>query len=510
MKKMPLFLFLLLSLLTLCRCAPYEQANQAITQTALDIQRAKQPPVQPQPIVVTKSGYYVSPKPIHPRSPTPKWLKRRVVLQAKDMPFSSLVDRLLRQTGKTATYDDSVKPMRLVSMNYSGSIQGALKALAAKTRYAYALSGDEVNWSAFVNKTFNISFMPGTSTYLVGRSKEGSDSSASSASFSGEGSAARGKSMLDEKQFSNLKGELSVWRDLTRTLNELKSPEGRVIVSESTTSVTVHDHPANVDAMKAYIDKLNATLSKEVSIKVQVLEVALNKAFNLGIDWDVLSKEIWDSTDLRITGSLGSAADLVATNVIRNSGASGTANVSVGKSFLRALTKQGRVRVVTKPEVVTMNDQIAAIRITQNTGYVQSVSSTVTGTAGNITTSITPGNVTDGLTLYILPKIQGNKVYMQISSVLSNLESLQNISVPNRSNADAFSAVEVPKVAEKSFNQRSVVTSGATLIIAGYKQLRDAVDNTKLFGVSALGGKGAESRNVETLVLITPTILRNN
>lgn len=59
----------------------------------------------------------------------------------------------------------------------------------------------------------------------------------------------------------------------------------------------------------------------------------------------------------------------------------------------------------------------------------------------------------------------------------------------------------------QNFNQRTVVSSGATLVIAGFQQLKDQTDRNQLAGIQPLGGIGAAHSNVQTLVLITPTIL---
>ncbi len=324
---------------------------------------------------------------------------------------------------------------------------------------------------------------------------------------------------MDDQQYSNLQGHLSVWRDLRNTLHQLKSKDGRVIISESTTTVTASDHPANIRAMSKYIASLNKNLSQQVAIRIQVLDIELSKDFNLGINWNLVAKMVHHSIpDLALSGNLSTATNLVANNIIDRGGNSGLAGFRVGdeggsNALVNALSQQGKLRVVTKPEVVTMNNQIASIRITQDTGYIESVNQSYA--ENYVTTSITPGTVTDGFTLYLLPKIQGNKVYMQISSTISNLVKLDKQStIPtgvtaNSTSNNQYNAIEVPTIAEKVFNQRSVVRSGSTLIIAGYKRLRDQTSNAKLFGIDGLGSKGAKTKNVETLVLITPTILRS-
>ena len=57
------------------------------------------------------------------------------------------------------------------------------------------------------------------------------------------------------------------------------SPDGKVMVSESTTSVTVRDRPGNVQLVEQFIANINKNLSKQVLVKVQVLEVNLENSF---------------------------------------------------------------------------------------------------------------------------------------------------------------------------------------------------------------------------------------
>lgn len=517
MKTKYLFLFVTVSafaVLTGCASSTYKKAKLDYDQTAKRIHTAEKKAQTEESPVVVKQGYYVDTRPMQLEK-EPAWLKRRVSLTAHKMPLSILMQRLMRHTDINVTYDNTVQPHQLVSLNYSGSLRGALRNIAAQIDAQYHLDKNTLEWSGLVTETFDISFMPGASNYLVGRTRNSNNNQDNQ--YSGKGTHI---SRIDDQQYSNLEGRLSIWHDLRETLDELKSKEGRVIISESTTTVTVNDHPSNVRSMEKYIARLNKSLSQEVAIRIEVLDIRLNKDFNLGINWNLVAKDIAKNVpDFRLAGNLATATNLVARNLVGRDENSAVASLNIGKlngtqSIINALSKQGQLRVVTKPEVVTMNNQMASIRITQDTGYIESVNQSYA--ENYVTTSITPGTVTDGFTLYILPKIQGNKVYMQISSTIANLERLDKQStIPagvaaNKSTNNQYNAIEVPIIAEKMFNQRSVVLSGNTLIIAGYKRLRDQTASTKLFGTDALGGKGAKTENVETLVLITPTILRMN
>lgn len=498
----------LVILLLLNSCATYKQAATHVSTTQHEIQHDKNKYATTAPAVVVKEGYYVDTQPVSLQQP-PAWLQKNITLQANQMPFSMLMARLLRDSNVSAATDKSINSQQLVTMNYSGTVQGALDQLAAQTHYYYSLSAHQVNWSAFETRTFNISFMPGTSSYLVGQSQAGQQS----LNTSGNNAT---KDHLNDQQYSTMQGQLSVWHDIRSTLDQMKSKQGAVFVSESTSSVTVTDYPDNLKTMSAYLKKINQTLSKQVLVKVQVLEINLNQDSNYGINWQSVANVLKHS--IKFSGNLASGTNLMATNLLQKGSATtgGTIQFGDNGSLISALDQQGKVRVVTKPEVVTMNDQIASMRITQDTGYIQSVNTSRADTY--ISTSITPGTITDGFTLYVLPRIQGNKVYMQISSRIASLVALQKESTePDnvasgdvKLNNQQFSAIELPTVAAKEFNQRSIIESGSTLIIAGYKRLRDQVKSAKYFGVGPLGGKGAQSDNVETLVLITPVILKSN
>jgi len=315
--------------------------------------------------------------------------------------------------------------------------------------------------------------------------------------------------LTQSNQSSSLQASnLSIWNDLEKTLNQLKSKEGQIMVSESTTTVTVRDHVQNVAAMAKYIKSLNALLSREVLVRVTVLEVELDDAFSAGVNWGLVSKVLQQR--IVIGGNMATDAQ-----VIGNASSSGSslqgATLTIGENsqtIINALGQQGKVRVVTQPQVVTMNDQVASIRITQNTGYLQSVSTTVFD--NNATSALTPGSITDGFILYVLPKIQDNRVYMQISSSLSTLEGIttQTNQPTGATSNSSYQTIQTPTISDKQFNQRSVIDSGATLVIAGYKQLKDQTAQSSFFGVDQLGGKGSNSQNIQTLVLITPTILQ--
>ena len=433
----------------------------------------------------------------------PRWLKQHVELHGRDLPFSFYTDRLLKHTPAFVSFAPDVRRDRSLSLSYSGNIEGALKALAARTGYAYTLDENTVTWSAFVTRTFDISFMPGDSSYLLGQNNN-----------MHYRDAANQVGNHDNMQYSTLAGHLSVWNDLRKTLQQLRSKEGKVSVSQATTTVTVYDRPSRVHTIAHYLQVLNDTLSREVALEVQVLEVKLNRGYNYGVNWKLVRDAV-DGLRMGAEGAVGSPVTLTALGANTAQSAAGFILKAKPNSawagtdmLVNALSQQGKVSTVTRPRVVTLNNQVAEIDINEQRGYLRQVSVTTAGNPSATTTALTPGTIKTGFTLFILPKIYKRNVFLQLSSTISNLLNISTVTSSTGTDSSNSSQIQLPTVTEKRFNQRSLVPSGATLVLAGFKQLKNEANHTAMFHLTALGGRGVQQDNTETIVLITPTIIK--
>jgi len=150
------------------------------------------------------------------------------------------------------------------------------------------------------------------------------------------------------------------------------------------------------------------------------------------------------------------------------------------------------------------------IRIVRSEGYAASVeNTTLTGSGtnttniGTVTSQITPGTVITGLTLYILPKILKNNIYLQVNADLSTNDGFKTFG-PQNADGQVTQQIQLPNITEKHFNQRSMIKSGDTLILSGFRQVSNRANAQQLLNSQALGGKGSEEINRETIVLITP------
>lgn len=478
---------------------------------------------KPLPSLVVNQGLYVDKTPISlTREPT--WLKNRIVLRGEDLPFSYYSRTIANGGGRyiLTRFQVGLDEGPKFSMNYSGTVRGALDLLASKAGYVYSVSGNNVYWQAFVTRTYDIAFMPGSADYMMGSTGAGSTASSTNTPTGGTSTSA----VIDtssSSQFSNLKGTLSVWKDVQDSIKQLMSPDGKVMVSEATTSVTVRDRPSNVALIGKFISNLNNNLSKQVLVKVQVIDITLSAGYNYGINWNIIQRFIGGGgTNLILNSQEGVPISLTALGA--NPTGTGTFGISQTNptaltgynALINALTQQGKVSVISEPRVICLNNQVSAVRILTQVGYLAAVTNTTVGGtvtgASTVSSALTPGSLTTGLILYILPKIINNKIIMQVNADLSTSNGITAFSSqtggpPPASGGAAGSVIDVPNLTQKQFNQRSIIGSGDTLILAGFRQIQNTANATQQFDIQALGGKGAAQNNVETVVLITPVIL---
>jgi MSHA biogenesis protein MshL len=521
LKKWIVFVFAVAFMLSACNSPVYNQTENNIADVKLRSKAMRNKSdydAAVKPSLVMKKGLYVDDTPISLYK-NPSWLKEHIVIKGDALPFSFFSRTISSAAGSRilTKYQVGLDSATRVSLNYSGTVRGALDLLASKSGFVYSIEGNYIYWQAFISKTFDIAFMPGGTDYLVGRKSSGG-----AAAGGAGGVQVQNFTQTDTDQFSNMGGKLSIWKDLGTTIQQMLSPEGKVMVSEATTSVTVKDRPTNVALVSQYISNLNSKLSKQVLVKIQILQVDLSSTFDMGINWQIVANSFHNSPFV-LNASYGTPISL--TNAFVNqTGLPGTVGGPFGAQkgappapqfgtvgngkipsytmLLNALNQQGKTSVVTEPRVVCLNNQVSVIRITRQEGYVQSIQNTTlagtTGTAptSTVTSQITPGNIITGVTLYILPKVLGKKIYMQVNADLSVKEGIVD-----------FGGVQLPTVDSKNFNQRSVIRSGETLILSGFRQLVNSARATQFLKSQALGGKGSQQVSSETIVLITPILL---
>lgn len=416
------------------------------------------------------------------------WQRKKVEVHAYQQPLADIMNILTQGSNVSVSYNDKTN-LSLININYKGTVAGALHQLMMKNNLYYSIQGSQKNtiqWSATQTKTFNIAYLPGTTSFNLG----GSSTSSSSDSPNSNNST------------SSLKGNVSVWGDIEKSINLLLSAKGKIIVNQSSGTITVNDKPLNIEKISKVVAKFNATLSKRVIIRIKILEVQLNKQHQYGIDWNIVYKGV------SLANLSGNALTSIASLSTGQNSTSSKSNWAGTAGLINALDKQGKTAIVDEPTITSLNNLPSTISVTDKKAYIKSIETTTSGYGLDPVTNYTvnPANVITGLKMTLIPHIQDGKVYLSIDGSLSTLQNLTNVSVGAQGSANAIS-IQLPETNAKAFNQRVMVPNNHVIVLSGLRTSNNKYDQSKNFQLGVLGSNSDQINNKELVVLIEPTII---
>lgn len=379
-----------------------------------------------------------------------------------------------------------------IALSYKGDVKGMLDAAANAMRasWRYEEHAHRVVFFRYLTKTFRLSMVPGTAE---------STSTVSTSSGSGQGGGSGGSQAT-----SKFGGNLSVWKSVEDAIKTMLSSHGAYNVSEATGMITVRDVPDVVQRVEEFIKNLNEGFAKQVTFDVKVYRVEDVKGDLRGINWNSLFQSAGMNLnvttprpDVTVNGLASAILSIPDTAV-------GSLRHWVGSQFfLDSLSKIGRTSIVTSTTLQTVNNQPVPIRIGRKIAYLKESQQSAIQGAGT-TVTLSPGEVDVGFTMQILPHIQrnGRDMLVQIMMTLSNLDSMESFS-------SGGSTIQLPQVSSRDFMQRVWMTSGQTLVLAGFENAEGTEEKSGIIDARAWpigGSENAKSKKDSIVIVITPTV----
>lgn len=231
----------------------------------------------------------------------------------------------------------------------------------------------------------------------------------------------------------------------------------------------------------------------QVLIQVLLVEVQLDDSLDLGIDWSLQGSaggsRVATGTDFGVEGEIASLG-----------GFSVAVSGSDFNLFLRALRSQGRVEVLSRPQILASDNETATIDIGQEVPIVTNVRETEEGT---LLSTITYRDV--GILLEVTPRINPEGfVRLDVKPEISSI-SEETVSIAGES-----ATVLDSRTAETTVT----VQDGHTIVIGGLitNQTTELEDKVPLLGdIPGLGWLFKEIREVEDrrelLIILTPHVM---
>jgi type IVB pilus formation R64 PilN family outer membrane protein len=281
----------------------------------------------------------------------------------------------------------------------------------------------------------------------------------------------------------------------------LKSEEGRLTLDKSTTSIVVRDFPENVRRIKDYITTQNARITAQAVFDIMIIDYIKTSGdevtFNIDlIRNDLASAGIQSLTTGFASSLIGSITPTVLTYTRKEGKYAGAS------AILAALKSRGAVLNVINPSLIVTNNRISKIVDSSDRAYLASAGSSQTANVGQ-TAILTPGIVKTGLKLWALADInlKDDSIMAKVANSFSDLVDISTAS-------SGGSTIQTPSTSTNEFDQTFFMHDGETILLGGLGTNRQEVtENTG--GALGIGGeKGVKYIETETLILITPRIIR--
>jgi general secretion pathway protein D len=313
---------------------------------------------------------------------------------------------------------------------------------------------------------------------------------------------------------SNLDAGATIWADV------------------ATNALIITAPPKIMKSLMAVIDKLDIRRA-QVQVEALIVEIDVNKSSNLGVQW-ILYGQGNTTVPAAVTNFPGSATpgivDLaaaalsggVSTATSAATGASAISSSTIGTgatlavgrfqstgtnfaAIIQALRSDGSSNIISTPSLITMNNEEAEVKVTQEIPLITgSYSSSTASTNGTTSPFTTIQREEVGTILKVTPHInEGNSVQLKIEQ------------------EDSSPGAKLTNSADISTNKRSIKTTvliedGGIIVLGGLMSdtVTESEDRVPVLGAIPLLGNLFKNRSgsrqkKNLLVFIRPKILRD-
>lgn len=298
----------------------------------------------------------------------------------------------------------------------------------------------------------------------------------------------------------------SLYGIISKNIKEMLTKKGKYFINRKDGLIWVKDRVSNVIAISKYIKAINKFLSKQVFLKVEVIDVSLSKGFQTGINWNLLFNQAFKANAFG-ANTVSVSAQLASGDNINNVPYIGFTGSGNSGAILNALKTQGTVNVISQPRLVLMDGQTRLISSGTITPYISSIQTMALSLSQTETYPVI-SQVQTGLSISFTPHInfKNGSVSVTLSLIDNSITGYQSFSI----SGESFSN---PVIESKSFSDTVNVKSGSTILVGG---ILTTDKSTNTYGIPLLSkipfignlfkSVNNTSQKEDLLIMLTPKI----
>lgn len=283
------------------------------------------------------------------------------------------------------------------------------------------------------------------------------------------------------------------------------TPLGADLITSPASRLLVLYHPANPGQLARVRNLLNDYIdrpARQIFVEGMVLEISEDGLDDLGIEWQFREGPIDLLLGKLVAGGLTDTLDFsrdTARDVPRD-----------WSARIRALVREGKAEILSRPSVLTMDNRQATIRVGEDIPIATSQEGTNTGSNK---LSFAFQYIPTGILLNVRPRIseRGNEVSMLIDTIVSAVVPGRDLEI--RSTNDELLA-SAPTISTRRVQTYARIDNNTPFIIGGLvsRDLTITKDKVPLLGDLPLVGvlfraEKTERLKREVIIVLTPYVL---
>jgi len=404
-------------------------------------------------------------------------------LQARKTPVGDVLLALFKDSDINLLIDPAVQATECTFDIKRSTVEEAFEALLNSLDLGYEWDGSFLRIRDTMRETLHVDLM---------------DAQQSSGSSSGSSGSSPSSSSSNSKSSSS--GSGNFWDELQTALPTLLGEDARTVINRAASTIHVEARPSGIARLREMIDTTVRRANKQVSLEARILEVRLDDAHSLGVNWSLLP-HLFNSNKGGLAGGGAAIAQTAASGgSALKFGVLDTGDFSI---FLDALERQGQVRVLSSPRVSTMNNKPASIGVTDQ---IPVITREVIDDQGVARTEYGVEFVESGVTLSVQPMI-GEDGILSVAITPQVREQTGTVVTPD-------GLIEVPIISQREATTLVRVANGQAIALGGLRSTRKDETRTGipfLMDVPYLGqlfSSTVQSRTeVELMILLAPRVL---
>ncbi|MCL4497349.1 MAG: hypothetical protein M1467_04490 [Deltaproteobacteria bacterium] len=283
---------------------------------------------------------------------------------------------------------------------------------------------------------------------------------------------------------SNPGGEISLSASNKKSLYQYLKDNLKIILKHGSFTIEpkngiiyLSGRAGEVESSLNFLKKVKENLSHMVLLKVEVIDITLNKQFQAGINWNEVFNSAFKSNALGLS-SVSIGLPLASGNDISNVPELTFGSGSQG-AVINALSTQGTVDVISQPRLMLISGETRVISSGTISNFLQTVMTTSLGGLTS-TTQTYPviGQAYSGLGIAFTPYVDYKRglVHVTINFMDNNITGYNQFTV----SGNTFSE---PEISAKSFTDTVIIQNNKTMVIGG---ILSANKTKSIYGVPLL------------------------